>query len=213
MLYTASVTDALVTLATHIIRDLGLGGVLLLNTITNVIFVPGTEPTMLFAGFNVYQHHLTMVGIIVFGVLGDLLGATIAYLIGYFGLYEVLERLPGPLNLGPHGLDRAEAWFDRWGLPAMTVSRWIPGGRAAGPYAAGIVKMPYLRFLPATAVGSIVWITGLAFIGKGVGASWNSWRKHLDYVDYAVVVIVIALLGWWIYKRVRASREHHEGLA
>ena len=40
---------------------------------------------MLFAGFDVYQHHMTLLGIIVFGVLGDLAGASIAYAIGYFG--------------------------------------------------------------------------------------------------------------------------------
>ena len=56
----ASVTDSLVTFATHVIRDLGLGGVLLLTTTTGVIGLPGTEPTMLFAGFDVYQGNLSL---------------------------------------------------------------------------------------------------------------------------------------------------------
>ena len=45
---------------------------------------------MLFAGFNVYQGNLSLVGIIVAGVVGDLIGASIAYAIAYFGLHEVL---------------------------------------------------------------------------------------------------------------------------
>ncbi len=32
---------------------------------SQVVIVPGTEVTMLFAGFNVDTHHLTLLGIIV----------------------------------------------------------------------------------------------------------------------------------------------------
>src|ERR1700752_1327671 len=71
LLQLASVTDSLVTLATHIIRDLGLFGVALLTLTSATIGVPGTEPTMLFAGFNVFQKSLSLFGIIVFGVIGD----------------------------------------------------------------------------------------------------------------------------------------------
>jgi membrane protein DedA with SNARE-associated domain len=88
----ASVTDSFVTLATHIIRDVGLLGVLIMTLTSGVVGVPGSEPTMLFAGFDVYQGNLSLVGIIVFGVLGDMLGACIAYAIGYFGRRELVER-------------------------------------------------------------------------------------------------------------------------
>src|SRR5579875_3550070 len=77
----ASITGPLVNLATHLIRTLGLAGVFALTTMTGVVGVPGSEPTMLFAGFNVYEHHLSLPGIIVFGVIGDVFGACIAYAI------------------------------------------------------------------------------------------------------------------------------------
>ncbi len=101
LLSAASVTDSLVTLATHIIRDLGVAGTALLNMTSGVIGMPGTEATMLFSGFDVYNHNLTMVGIIVFGVLGDLAGATIAYAIGRYGGHELLERHGGKLHVSP----------------------------------------------------------------------------------------------------------------
>ena len=94
LLNLASVTDSLVHVATQLIGSLGLGGVTLMTMSSGVIGVPGTEPTMLFAGFDVYQGNLTLVGIIVAGVIGDLLGASIAYAIGFFGRHELLET-PG----------------------------------------------------------------------------------------------------------------------
>lgn len=203
-LYTASVTDSLVTLATHIINDLGLIGIAILNCISQVIIVPGTEATMLFAGFNVDQGHLQLGWVIVFGVLGDVAGGSICYLIGYLGMDEALSHRG--LHIDRHRIDQAHGWFERWGLPVVAVSRCIPVLRSAPPYAAGIAKMSYWRFASFATLGSAVWITALALIGKAVGHDWQKWRNHLGYVDYAVVVIVVLAIVWLLVQRVRARR-------
>lgn len=199
----ASVTDALVTLATHIIRDLGLAGVSLLTLTSGVIGAPGTEPTMLFAGFNVFQRHLTLIGIIVFGVFGDVLGASIAYGIGYFGQRELFQRQGGKLHMSEQRLDRAHRWFERFGSPVILVSRWIPFARAAFPYAAGVARMPFLRFLVMCTIGSIVWITGLGVLGREVGSNWQSWRAHLEYVDYAGAALLVIAIAYLIVRLTR----------
>jgi membrane protein DedA with SNARE-associated domain len=198
-----SVTDSLATLATHIINDLGLGGVALLCMTSGVIGVPGTEPTMLFAGFNVYQHHLTLVGIVAFGVIGDVVGASIAYAIGYFGRIELIERHGNKLHISRRRLEMARGWFDRYGAPVIFVSRFIPGLRAVFPYAAGVSQMPYLRFLPFAALGSFFWILGLGLLGRTVGSNWQSWRHNLGYVDDVALVVFVALIAYLIIRRVR----------
>jgi membrane protein DedA with SNARE-associated domain len=205
LLALASVTDSLVTLATHVIRDLGLGGVLLLTTTTGVIGLPGTEPTMLFAGFNVYQGHLTLLGIIVFGLIGDMLGASIAYAIGYFGRTELLERQSSKLHVSRRRLDLANRWFERWGSPVVFFSRMVPVVRAAVPYAAGVGEMPFWRFFVLAALGSIPWIVGLAFVGREVGSSWQSWRHSLEYVDYVGAAIVVGVIAYLIVRRTRGG--------
>jgi membrane protein DedA with SNARE-associated domain len=205
VLLTASVTDSLVTLATHIIRDLGLGGVALLNATSAVIGIPGTEATMLFAGFNVYQHHLTLVGIIVLGVIGDLVGASIAYAIGRFGRAELLERHGSKLHVSPARLEFAQRWFERYGAPVIFVSRLIPLVRAVFPYAAGVAEMAYGRFIAFSALGSIVWIGGLGLLGKAVGHSWPHWRHNLEYADYAALALLIVAIVWFVLRRTRGS--------
>jgi membrane protein DedA with SNARE-associated domain len=197
----ASITDSLVTLATHIIRDLGLAGVSVLNLSSAVVGVPGSEPTMLFAGFNVYQHHLSLIGIIIFGVLGDVLGASIAYAIGYYGRRELLERQGSKLHLSPARLDRAHGWFERHGARAVLVSRVTPFVRAVFPYAAGAAEMPFLRFVALATLGSIPWIAGLGVLGQAVGRNWESWRHNLDYVDYAAAVILVGAIVYLIVRR------------
>ena len=206
MLLAASVTDSLVNLATHIIRDLGLAGVSLLTISSAVIGVPGTEPTMLFAGFNVFDHHQTLLGIIVAGVIGDVVGASIAYGIGYFGRIELIEKHGNKLHVSKRRLDLAHRWFERYGSPVVFLSRLVPFVRAIFPYAAGVAEMPFWRFLLFATLGSIVWITGLGVLGRAVGSNWQHWRHNLEYVDYAAAALLVAAIVYLIVRRVRSGR-------
>lgn len=206
LLLYASVTDSLVTLATHIIRDLGLAGVALLTLTSGVVGAPGSEPTMLFAGFNVSEGHLSLLGIIVFGVLGDMIGASVAYGIGYWGREELVERHGNKLHISKQRLDRAHRWFERWGAPVIVVSRWIPFARAAFPYAAGVARMGYVRFLTFATIGSIVWISALGVLGRAVGSNWQSWRHNLEYVDYVGAALVVAAIAYLIVRIARTRR-------
>jgi membrane protein DedA with SNARE-associated domain len=203
LLALGSVTEPLVRVATHLIASLGLGGVALLTMTTGVIGLPGTEPTMLFAGFDVFQGNLTLPGIIIAGLVGDMAGASIAYAIGYYGSRELLERQGAKLHMSQRRLDNAHRWFERYGSPAIFVSRFVPVVRAAFPYAAGVAKMPFWRFFILATLGSLMWITGLAVLGREVGSDWQAWRHHLEYVDYVGLALVVMAIVYLIVRRTR----------
>ena len=193
------------------VQHLGYAGVTLLIFISQIIIVPGTEVTMLFAGFNVDTGHLTLIGIIIAGVLGDVLGASAAT---RSAISACTRRCPGAAARFTSTTPRssmAHGWFERYGSPAVAVSRLIPVFRSAPPYAAGIVKMPYWRFVSMATLGSVVWITGLAFLGKGVGHKWDQWKHHLDYVDYVVVALIVIGLAWWLFRYVRSRPAQADG--
>ena len=83
------------------------------------------------------------------------------------------------------------------------VSRFLPLIRAAFPYAAGVAEMPYWRFAPMAALGSLFLIGGLAVLGREVGSQWQAWRHHLEYVDYVGAVLLVAAI---VYLVVRSRR-------
>jgi hypothetical protein len=66
---------------------------------SGVIGLPGSEPTMLFAGFNVSEGDLSMLGIIVFGVLGDMMAGRPAVYATFASYDEVAHH---------SGLERAD---------------------------------------------------------------------------------------------------------
>lgn len=201
----ASVTAPLVNLATNAIGTLGLAGVGLLMASSGVIGIPGTEPTMLFAGFDAFKGTLSLPGIIVLGVIGDVLGAAIAYAIGRRGGRELVERRRRKLH-STERVERASRWFERYGSGAVFFSRMVPVVRSAFPYAAGVARMPPRRFAVLTTLGSIPWVTGLAVLGREVGRNWPSWRHHLEYVDYVGAVIVVLAVAYLLVHIVREQK-------
>jgi membrane protein DedA with SNARE-associated domain len=67
--------------------------------------------------------------------------------------------------------------------------------------------MPFVRFLPLTALGSIPWIAGLGLLGREVGSNWQNWRHNLEYVDYVAAALLAALIAYAVIRRIRSGGE------
>jgi len=81
----------------------------------------------------------------------------------------------------------------------------VPFARAAFPYAAGVARMPFGRFVGFVTLGSIAWITALGLLGRQVGSSWESWRHNLEYVDYVGAAFVVAVIVYLLVRMVRGG--------
>jgi membrane protein DedA with SNARE-associated domain len=207
----ASVTNTLVDFATNVVADLGLPGIFLLSTMGSTGIPVPSEVTMLFAGYDVYQHHNTLVTVILAGLLGDLAGATIGYSIGYFGRLELVERHGAKFHLTPANMARGDRLFQRHGTPLIFFGRMIPLVRAFISFPAGAARMPYWRFLALTAAGSAIWISGWAIAGYELGPSYHSVQNKLHYVDIAIVVALVVGVVYLVVRRRRrrqAALEH-----
>jgi membrane protein DedA with SNARE-associated domain len=159
---------------------------------------------MLFAGFAVSKGELTLIGVIVAGVLGNLAGSWIAYGVGYYGRLDLLER-NRLIHVSPRQLRRADDWFERYGSPTVFFGRMLPLVRTFISLPAGVAKMPFWRFTALTAAGCIPWVTALALIGRTVGSNWETWRHNLGYLDYLIVVLVVAGIVYWLIRRRRGG--------
>jgi membrane protein DedA with SNARE-associated domain len=212
----ASVTDSLVTFATDFIKSGGLPAVFVLMTLESACIPIPSEATMLFAGFAVadaaaaHGHHLTLLGIVVAGVLGNLLGSWIAYGVGYYGRIELLEKHGRALHVKPAQLQRADAWFERYGAPSIFFSRLLPVIRTFISLPAGVARMRFDRFTALTVAGCVPWVLALALIGKAVRSRWVDWKDHLAYVDYVMAALIVAAV---VYLIVKWRRRTADGVA
>jgi membrane protein DedA with SNARE-associated domain len=212
MLVLASISESLVNIAWHFVRDAGLPAVFLLMLAESACIPIPSEATMLFAGFAVANpgqssHHLTLAGIVIAGVLGNLVGSWLAYGVGRFGRVELVERHGHWLHLKPSHIAWADRWFERYGAPAVFFSRMLPIIRTFISLPAGVARMPFARFTVFTLAGCIPWVLGLALVGEAVGHEWTNVRKGFEYVDYAVVILVVVAIVYAVIRRRRGPND------
>jgi membrane protein DedA with SNARE-associated domain len=213
MLILASISESLVNETAHFVRDAGLPAIFLLMLAESACIPIPSEATMLFAGFAVANpggshssHHLTLAGIVLAGVLGNLVGSWIAYGIGRAGRLELVERHGHWLHLKPSHLEWADRWFERYGAPAVFFSRMLPIIRTFISLPAGVAKMPFWRFTLLTVAGCIAWVLALALAGEAVGRNWKSVRSGFEYVDYALLAMIAAGIAYLLVRRWRGRR-------
>ncbi|HEX2112300.1 MAG TPA: DedA family protein [Gaiellaceae bacterium] len=125
------------------------------------------------------------------GTIGYILGSVLGWAIGLYGGQPYLERHGRWLHITPAKLDKAEAWFERWGNVAVLVARCLPVVRSFISIPAGVAEMPLGRYTVLTTIGTIPWYFGLAAVGLAAGASWERFHEAWRYADYAIIVLVV----------------------
>src|SRR3954453_5726117 len=208
MMILASITDPIVNFAVDVVDALGLAGVFVLMTLESACIPIPSEATMLFAGFNVSDHHYSLFAAVAVGTLGNLVGSWIAYAVGYYGRVDILEKHGKKLHIKKSHLDWADRWFARHGDATVFFTRMLPIIRTFISLPAGVARMPFWRFTAFTLAGCIPWVLMLTFIGKQAGDNWEKWKDNLHYVDYAVALLIVLGLG---YLAIRARRRKSGG--
>ncbi|CAN0503823.1 unnamed protein product, partial [Phaeothamnion confervicola] len=97
--------------------------------------------------------------------------------------------------------DKANAWFDEHEGLAVLICRVVPIVRSLISIPAGIRRMPLLPFIGYTALGAGVWNSILIGAGWALGDNWEAVEEYVGYLQYVVIVAVIAAVVYWIWKR------------
>jgi len=171
------------------------------------LFIPG-DAFLLYVGHRLPHNFPVLFAAWVGFTLAVTLGATNLYLVSRrFGRRILQHRFARFLHLTAERLDRAEAWFVRWGAWTLIFGRHIPGFRVPLTVAAGVLKLPYPVFAVSVAISSAAWagvflLLGVIF-GDSLERSIRATPLLYGGVAAGIVVIVIAVA-------VIRSRRHPE---
>jgi membrane protein DedA with SNARE-associated domain len=203
---------------TSAIGDYGLYAVFGLMLV-DAVFPAASELVMLYAGAVAAGafagHTVTLFGVEIestfwayvamatAGTVGYLVGSLIGWAVGFYGGRPFLERRGRWVHLTPDRLDRAEAWFARYGDWAVLLGRVMPVVRSFISIPAGVLEMPVVRYTVLTAIGSAVWCFGIAGAGVALGSSWEHFHENWRYADYGVVFLVVLGVGYGAFKLLR----------
>lgn len=187
------------------IGEVGVGIAVLIET----VFPPVPSEVMLpGAGFLAYEGRMSYWGALLAATCASLLGALLWYGLGAaLGPHRTRALLEAVPLMDGQDMDRASAFFDRWGGPAVLVGRCVPLVRSVISVPAGIVRMRTVTFVVYTVIGSGVWNAiwiGLGFVfGPAIQPVLERWSQVLSNLTLAVIG---ALLVLFVLRRVRRNR-------
>ena len=166
--------------------------------------LPG-ETTLLLAAFLAFsQHRLTLWGIILVGVVACTIGDNLGYWIGHRGGRPLLERQRKLFRISQQHLERGERFFAKYGSFTIFFARFIFGMRIiAGPLA-GVLKMPWKKFLLFNFLGAAVWVSTVASLGYFFGSRMQWLTEQLQEVEMALLIVLIIaalILRWRALRR------------
>ena len=140
------------------------------------------------------------------GTLGNVVGAAIGWWIGDKGGRALLHRYGRFVHLSDAKLARAERWFDRFDDWAVPLGLATPVVRSFVAIPAGIVRVPFRKFVVLALLGSAVFCFGLAAAGWALGRAYTHAHHDLRYAEYVIAAGLVLLAAYLVYRWLKAAR-------
>ena len=170
----------------------------------NIIPPIPSEIIMPLGGYFVYQGNLNFYILVIFGLIGTVLGALPWYYLGRFlnekKLANFVDSKGKFIGISSRDLNKSKLWFDKYGVSLVFWGRLIPGIRTLISVPAGIELMPLKKFLVWTSLGSLIWVVLLTLLGYVLGENYKIIESYIDNFKVFIKPIFIIISALLIFK-------------
>jgi membrane-associated protein len=150
-------------------------------------FLPG-DSLLFVAGLLAAKGYFSIWTLLISLVIAAILGDQVGYWTGkYLGNY--LKNRPDGKLFKKEYIAQAHQFYEKHGVMAIILARFIPIVRTFAPIVAGAVKMDYSKFLTYNIVGGIIWVCSM------VGAGYLLVQFIPGIKDYLHVVIGLIIVA------------------
>ena len=159
---------------------------------------------------NTGQIPLGFAGIVLAGMLGSWLGATIVYWLARVAGRPLVVHYGRLVLFPPEKLEKAERWSAHYGAMGVFIARLLPGARQLVGIPAGIARMDYRLFSIFTLLGSGIWCAVLCWLGSKSGLTsakakcTASWPGSAVRRSCSADFIISSSTGTW--QKVRSPK-------
>jgi membrane-associated protein len=153
-------------------------------------FLPG-DSLLFTAGLFARNGNLNIAYLLFFLFIAAVLGDKCNYWIGRKIGVKIFDfKLKGKALVKKEYLDNTHVFFEKHGTKAIIMARFVPFVRTFAPFAAGIGKMDYKKYLLFDVIGGALWIGSLLTAGYLLG-NVEFIRKHIDLVCLGIIGISV----------------------
>jgi membrane protein DedA with SNARE-associated domain len=162
------------------------------------------ETVLLLGGFFAHRGYMNPVSVWLVATAASFLGDQLWFWLGR----ERGRRMVGRWPRLAEGVDRADPYVSRHPMLAAVAVRFLYGFRLAGPVALGMTSMPAGAFALANLLGASLWALLFTALGWTFGLAatrvFDDVRHHEGWL--ALVLAVVSLAGWILWRRRSAAR-------
>jgi len=197
-----NIFENLILLLINFITNIGYFGIFIGMFLESTIVPIPSELIMIPAGFAASQGLMNLYLILLFGILGNVLGAIFSYYVAIYWGRPVIFKIGKYFFLNKKNVEKIENFFKLHGEISIFTARLIPGFRHFISLPAGIARMNIYKFSIYTFIGSSLWTTILTILGFYIGKNQNLINQYLELIIVAVLILCILLvfLYYWFNK-------------
>jgi len=166
------------------------------------------DTTLILSGFLIAHGVIKPVPAFLVIYPGLLMTDFFLYLVGKKYGRMVVEHKRFRRIIASDRLSKLEEKFKRWGIFVVFFGRHLLGVRAQVFLAAGVMRMPAIKFLMADAASAILTVTLMVGIGYLGGNSIEALKKDMTRIEHiAVVLLVILLMSWIVFRYFKSIKK------
>lgn len=138
--------------------------------------------------------------------------AVVGDAVGYYTGARLGPRLfkrKKSLLFRPSHLQKAHAFYEKYGGKTIVIARFVPIVRTFAPIVAGAANMPYRRFVVFNVAGGFLWVSTMLLSGYFLGSILKS-RFGIDldeHIEWVVIVVVTLSLIPPLVEYLKSRRE------
>lgn len=174
-------------------------------------FLPGDSLLVvagLFAATGKLNLAILLSTLFVAAVVGDAVGYYTGLRLG-----PRLFKRQKSLLFRPSHLQKAHAFYEKYGGKTIIIARFVPIVRTFAPIVAGAAEMPYRRFVVFNVVGGFLWVFSMLLSGYFLGNILKS-RFGIDldeHIEWVVIVVVALSLLPAVIEYLKSRRKKARG--
>jgi membrane-associated protein len=163
-----------------------------------------SETALIVCGIQAARGQLSLELVIVVAAAGAFIGDNASYAAGrWLGRPVVKRFFSGEVSQGR--LNWAKRFLKERGSYVLIVARFVPGGRTATTFTAGLVHLPWLRrFGPYVFVAAILWATYGALLGYLGGRVFEDKPIYALLVALGIAAVITVAVETGRHVRMRS---------
>ncbi len=148
--------------------------------------------------------HLPLGFLLIGTFVAAVAGVQVGYVLGRRAGPAIFRR-PNSRFFKHENVDKAQAFFDKYGAKTIVLARFVPIVRTFAPVVAGVSRMNYRTFVTFNVVGGFLWAIGVTLLGYFLGQV-DVIEENLELAILTVVAISVLPIALELWKARKESR-------